>query len=114
VTGDVIAGTWNLYTGAAIRPDGRLPDAKDLETRGTWIWNEGVPADIPVFDGHRVILLGPPSYHRTWNVSRLFDRLKPDLTVERKLSKPEISNWLKRLAAAPRPGGTTETAASPG
>jgi hypothetical protein len=111
-TGDVVAGTWNLYTAAALRPDGRLPDAKDLETQATWIWNEGVPADIPVFDGHRVILLGPASYHRGWGLSRLFDRLKADLTVERRLSKAEVKDWLKRLAAAPRV--PTGTAASPG
>ena len=24
----------------------------------TWVWNEGMPADIPELHGHRVILLG--------------------------------------------------------
>ena len=35
------------------------PTPTDLAYADTWIWNEGMPADIPVLDGHRVILLGP-------------------------------------------------------
>ena len=43
-----------------------------------WIWNEGVPADIPTFEGTRVVLLGPPPYERSWNSVRRF----PDLAVD--------------------------------
>ena len=49
-TDETITGAWNLYGWTAIEPDGKLPDAKAATAaREHWIWNEGIPADIPVF-----------------------------------------------------------------
>lgn len=94
---ETIAGAWNLYSYAAWR-DGRLPDG-DLEARATWIWNEGTPADIPLLDGHRVILLGEPAYVRTWPAVRLFPELRASLDA-RDLEAAEIETWLERIGQA--------------
>src|SRR5262249_26054005 len=70
-----VLGAWNLYTWKALTSAGRLPDAKSLGGDKHSIWNEGVPDDIPVFEARTVILLGPPSYTRTWRAQRLFNKL---------------------------------------
>lgn len=105
VSEEVVTGHWNLYTYGALEDDLTLGDAKDNFSYKSqhWVWNEGVPADIPVLDGHRVILLGPPSYSRSWRGQRDFNHLKADLTVEKKLSAAEVKDWLKKIAAAPKP-----------
>lgn len=73
-----------------------LPD----DSSAFWIWNEGTPADIPVFDGRRVILLGPASYPRSWQSQRMFDNLPAKLEIEHKLTKDEIQDWLQRMLTA--------------
>jgi hypothetical protein len=103
--GETVSGVWNLYAWTALGRDARLPDPGNFGMREHWIWNEGKPADIPVFEGHRVVLLGPPSYHRGWGLSRPFDRLKAELTVDKRMTKPDVRQWLDRMAAAPRPAG---------
>src|SRR5688572_2332105 len=55
-TDDNVTGTWNLYSWMAIDAALQLPDPGDYSERDHWIWNEGVPADIPIFEGQRVIL----------------------------------------------------------
>ena len=99
-TNDGVTGAWNLYNWQALRPDLTLPGMEDGTTH--WIWGEGSPEDIATFEGHRVVLLGPPSYQRSWTSQRMFAGLPADLSVERKLNKEEVRQWLRRLAAAPR------------
>ncbi len=97
-TDDAIYGVWNLYTKAALNSDGTLPDPKDHEAdKTTAVWNEGIPADIPLLDGHRVVLLGPKSYIRTWHAQRDFNLLRADISKVRKLKQAEVENWLDRI-----------------
>jgi hypothetical protein len=95
-----VTSVWNLYTWAAIEAGMVLPDPGDYGSSAHWVWNEGTPADIPVLDGHRVILLGPASYPRSWQSQRMFDNLRGNLEIERTLTKDEISEWLQRMIAA--------------
>ncbi len=97
-----VTGVWNLYTWQAIQPGNKLPDPKDFESREHWVWNEGTPSDIPVFEGHRTILLGPASYSRSWRSQRTFDKLAANLDIERQLSKAESNEWLNRMVTANR------------
>jgi hypothetical protein len=99
-TDDTVTGVWNLYSWTAIDEGLKLPDPKDHSPRDTWIWNEGMPADIPTFEGQRVILLGPASYARTWQSQRMFDQLPASLEIEAELSKSEVTDWLQRMAVA--------------
>jgi hypothetical protein len=91
-TEETITGAWNLYTHRAWP----LPAADDLDAKDTWIWNEGTPADIPVLDGHRVILLGPPAYTRGWRSQRIFHGLAASLNA-RALEPGELKGWVARL-----------------
>lgn len=97
---DTVTSVWNLYTWRAVRPDLTLPAPNDTAANAHWIWNEGAPEDVPVFEGRRVILLGPPTYPRSWRNLRMFNLLKAELAIERKLSREEIDGWLKRMAAS--------------
>lgn len=96
---ETVTGVWNLYTYAALRPGGELPEATDRDYAGTWIWNEGMPADIPVVDGHRVILLGPAEPVRSWPAQRMFLKLPARLTAEL-LDEGALDEWLGKIEAA--------------
>jgi hypothetical protein len=97
---EAVKGAWNLYTWRAIRPGFTLPDAKDLASKTTWIWNEGRPEQIPVLDGRRVVLLGPPSYARGWPAQRTFAYLPAALERERTLTADEVEQWLDTMVRA--------------
>ncbi len=99
-TEDVVTGFWNLYNFRALQSNGQLPEAGDFSSSSQWIWNEGLPEDIPVLDGHRVVLLGPPSIERSWRAMRMFERLPANLKIERKLNSAEISSWQQKMLAA--------------
>jgi hypothetical protein len=95
-----VTGAWDLYNWKAIQPGYRLPDPKDQQS---WIWGEGIPEDIPVFEGRRVILLGPPSYKRLWQAQRSCKRLPARLERDQALTPDEIAGWMDRMLAARGP-----------
>ncbi len=101
---ETVTGVWNLFTYEALQPGGELPDPADVSLSHTWIWNEGMPADIPVLDGHRVILLGPAAYSRQWKAQRMFLKLPARLTADL-LDDDAVGGWLAKIAAAPAPVG---------
>jgi hypothetical protein len=101
---DTVTSVWNLYTWQAVRPDLTLPAPNDDGAPAHWVWNEGAPEDIPVFEGRRVILMGPPTYPRSWRSQRMFTALKAELAIDQKLTADEVTAWLKRMASA-RPAG---------
>ncbi len=97
---EIVTAVWNLYTWQSLLPDLQLPDATNFATSEHWIWNEGSPADIPLFEGRRVILLGPTSYERTWRSQRMFSHLRARIDCERKLTSEEVTSWLQRMREA--------------
>lgn len=100
----VVTGVWNLYSWHAIEAGLTLPSSEDFGSTACWIWNEGIPDDIPVFEGRRVILLGPPTYPRSWQSQRTFEHLPASLKIERELTNEETTDWLKRMLAAKSAG----------
>ena len=97
--GETITGVWNLFTYQALQPGATLPDAADVSRSHTWIWNEGTPADIPLLHDHRVIMLGPASYGRTWQAQRMFLKLPAGITAE-PLGEDAVGEWLEKIEAA--------------
>lgn len=95
----VVKGCWNLCTWRAVQPGLVLPVAEGQST-GDWIWNEGKPEDIPLFDGRRVVLLGPSSYERIWPAQRTFSRLEAKVEIERELGGDETRSALSAMLAA--------------
>jgi hypothetical protein len=93
-----ITGHWNLHAWTALQAAGRLAHDHDPSSTSHWIWNEGVPADIPAFDGHRIVVLGPPSYRRSFFAQRDFRGLRAEIDVERLLSPDEVAAWVARFS----------------
>jgi hypothetical protein len=94
---ETVTGAWNLYGHGALR-DRALPPP-DFKDTTYWIWNEGTPSDIPVVADHRVLLLGPPAYQRSWGAARTFAAL-PATLEPRSLSDQEVDEWLTRIERA--------------
>lgn len=97
---ETVTGFWNLYSWRAMQSNGQLPESGDFSASSHWVWNEGLPTDIPVLDGHRVVLLGPPSLERSWRAMRMFERLPANLKIERQLSAAEVKSWQQKMIAA--------------
>ena len=69
-----------------------------VDAFGEWIWNEGRPADIPFLDVHRVVVLDPPPYPRSWNAGRIYPLMRPEITLTRMLSPGEAAHWMTKIA----------------
>ena len=78
-------------TGEMVPPAGITGNFNLVAINGEWIWNEGRPADIPVTDGERVVILDPEPYKRSWNTGRVYPLMRPTLMVERQLSQAEAA-----------------------
>ncbi|RKS08870.1 hypothetical protein DFP74_4593 [Nocardiopsis sp. Huas11] len=67
---------------------------------GTWVWNEGVPAEIPTVDGEHVLVLDDLPYPRSWNAGRRHPHVRGWLEIESELTTDEAQVWWKRVAPA--------------
>ncbi|MFC5184419.1 hypothetical protein [Actinomadura harenae] len=72
----IINSPWNLVDG-----------------HGGWIYNEGVPADIPAINGTRVVVLDPPSYTRHFPAGRRFPMMDATLTIEGVHHPEDLASW---------------------
>ena len=88
-------GAFNLVNWEGLQADGTVSADPD-----DWIWGEGNPGDIHLFQGQRVILLAPPPYQRSWTVERKFPDLEGRLEVLEILSPEQVEMWLKKLRDA--------------
>lgn len=93
-----IVGAWSLYNYDALGADLILPNATDYGSSHYWIWGEGSPAEITLFSGFRVVLLGDPSGDRRFDVQRAFANLPAQITCDRLLSRGEVDAWLAVMA----------------
>ncbi|WP_328900020.1 hypothetical protein [Streptomyces sp. NBC_00441] len=64
-----------------------------LAPDGTRLWNEGLPDDIPLVQGRRLLVLEAPSYARTWNADRFFPNLPGRAELIRVLPPDETQKW---------------------
>ncbi|WP_415956772.1 hypothetical protein [Streptomyces sp. 021-4] len=67
---------------------------------GGRLWNEGAPADIPVVDGVRLLVLDGPSYRRSWPAGRFFPGMRGDVILERALEPAETERWFAHVSPA--------------
>ncbi|MEI7033760.1 hypothetical protein [Streptomyces pratensis] len=67
---------------------------------GGRIRDEGAPADVPVVDGVRLLVLDEPSCRRTWPASRFLPGMRGDVLLERTLDPEETERWSARVSPA--------------
>ena len=65
---------------------------------GERIWNEGLPDDIPVVEGRRLLVLDEPTYQRSWNADRFFPHLPGTVELTRVLTADEARTWFARTS----------------
>ena len=88
-------------TDGELMPEGGIHGRFHLaDARGETIWNEGRPAVIPLLGDHRVIVLDPPPYERTWNLGRAYPLMPPEIILNRVLPADEAATWAARVAPA--------------
>jgi len=89
-------GVFNLWSWRGVDENGQLLNAQ--EHADFWVWNEGVPAQIPTLDGTRLLILGAPPYRRSWTASPVFPAMSGSVEVDRVLTRDETQAWLDYLA----------------
>lgn len=97
---ETVTGTWNLYTCQALGEDLSLPKPQADDAQASWIWNEGALDDVPTFEGKRVVLLGPPTYARSWPAQRMFDALPARIVIDDELGPDQVRELLERMRAS--------------
>jgi hypothetical protein len=95
------AARYQLYTPSALRRDGNLPDG--FGGCEHWLWPATPMADVPRVGGERVVLLGPPAFAASWEVTRRFPELAAGVRVIETLGPARVAEWLARLAGRPLP-----------
>jgi hypothetical protein len=86
-----VESDWQLANWFALREGGAI-DTKDYDK--SWIWNEGVPADIALFEGTRVVLVGPSTIHRSWSSGRVFSGMHGKLDRHGPMARDEVDDLL--------------------
>ncbi len=82
-----VQGVFDHYTAAAL-PFLASGEQVPFEHH---VWNEGVPTDVvPIADGRRLLVLGPPTIVRTWNARPVFSALRPSVRVVRELDPTKV------------------------
>jgi hypothetical protein len=95
----VAEARFQLYTPAALRTDGTLPPG--MGGCGHWLWPAMPLASVPRVGGERIILVGPPAFAMTWDVSRRFPALPAEVRVIETLSPFRVAERLSRIGGSP-------------
>ncbi len=97
----VMEALFQLYTPAAINPDGTLPTG--FGGCDHWLWPASALASIPRVGEERVVLLGPPAYRAKWDVSVRFHEMPAELRMVETLSPFRVAEQLSKLTGNPIP-----------
>jgi hypothetical protein len=71
-----------------------------FDATGAYIYPEGRPADIPLFEGARVIVLHPPRGNYGWTCGRTYEHMAPVLILDHIMSLDQAGAWRARIAPA--------------
>lgn len=95
------------WVAAATTASSRLPPEDVIQRRfrlfdatGAYIYPEGRPADIPLIDGARVIVLHPPRGRYGWEGGRTYEHMVPALTLDHVMTPDQAAAWRARIAPA--------------
>ena len=96
---------WNLLGWTGVLPDHSLPDpkAKEDKAHADWVWLEGAPIDIPLFEGERVVIFQPPVMVREYEIEPAFTALSPRVELKSKISAAEVDRLIAKMALAAKP-----------
>lgn len=91
---------------ATTAPSRRPPDDPIMrrfrlfDGTGAYIYPEGVPADIALTGGVRVIVVHPPQGSYAWTGGRTYQHMIPELTLDEILSPAQTHAWHVQITTA--------------
>lgn len=91
----VAEARFQMYTPAALGPDGTLPTG--FSGCEHWLWPAAPLASVPRVNGERVVLLGPPAFPAKWDVIRRFPTMAADVRLLDVLSPARVAEQLMRV-----------------
>jgi hypothetical protein len=100
----VVEARFQLLGAAALAPDNTLPDG--FAGCEHWLWPAMPLSVVRRVNGERVVLLGPPAFAATWDVSRRFPALAAELRLVETLSPFRVAEHLSRLTGGSMPTQT--------
>lgn len=93
---DSISTHWNLVNWHGAPEKSGIRD-NDLAPHSVWIWHEGVPGDIPLFEDRLIVILDPPLIKRSFSWGRDFMHLDAEIVIENELSRQDVDIWLEKM-----------------
>jgi hypothetical protein len=95
----VAEARFQMYAPAALRTDGTLPEG--FGGSDHWLWPHTLLSSVPRIDGERVVLLGPPAFRQTWEVTRRFPALPANVRLLEELNAFRVAERLGKLTGTP-------------
>jgi hypothetical protein len=97
----VAEARYQLNGPAALRTDHTLADG--FGGCEHWLWPAMPLAVVPRVNGERIVLLGPPAFAGTWDVTRRFPSLAADLRLIETLSPHRVAERLAQITGRAAP-----------
>lgn len=85
----VMEARFQMYGVGALRPGGVMPEG--FGGNDHWLWPHTAMASVPVCDGERIVLLGPPAYRATWEFTRRFPSLPAEARLLETLTPSQVA-----------------------
>jgi hypothetical protein len=63
------------------------------------VWREGLPTDVPEYEGMRTLVATRPAITRSWRASRPFHALVPSVAIERELAPDDALAFVAAMRA---------------
>lgn len=95
VDAEHLKSRWQLATWRALETERTLEKGHE-----NWIWNEGLPAEIPPFEDTRVVVVAPSTLERSWNGGAVFPWVTARFEQVARLPDAEVAALLKRMLSA--------------
>ncbi len=89
----MIESSLAMWNWAALQGDGQLPESEDDPARV--LNDKGYPADIPEFNGKRILLLGDATRAQRWRVSGFYQDIgEPMVRIKKRFTQDEVGGYL--------------------
>jgi len=92
-----IIGLWNLNNWEILRFETEDINTNINKYNKYWIWSEGTPANIAVYDNYRVVVLTKAPFKRSLQIQRSFKALKSSIQVKQILLEGEVLEWIRKM-----------------
>jgi len=87
--------TFSAWT--VVKPDGSVPSG--MAGASHWLWGEGIPREIPEWNGKRVIILGKAPFPKKFSPVRVFASLEAKVDIKNILPEQDVLKYLSDMGS---------------